>query len=127
MNPSGPQRWALFNGAAVTTGTSQPENATPYTCVAVYVTGFGTISAGTLLIEEADWADEAVSPFGGTWSTTETIDLTTVDGGSTTGNQAKVIVPSAAPGPYAFRWLRARFSVDVSGTGGQVAVTLVAR
>jgi hypothetical protein len=126
-NPSGPQRWALFNGAAVITGTSQPVNARQYASLAVYVTAFGTISTGSLLIEEADWPDDETSPFQGTWSTTETIDLTAFTGGGTAGDQTKIVVPSAAPGRYAFAWLRARFATDVTGSNGAVAVTLVSR
>lgn len=116
---SAPLRAVLFP-AGSKTGTSQSILCVGQHSLAAWVTGVGTISAGTLVIEEADWDTEADLPYAGTWSSTDSIDCTAVSG----GGQQKTIVPSSAPGVYAWRYVRARFSVDVSGSGGSVKVVL---
>lgn len=105
--------------SAVTTGTS---GIVPYggNChhLVAYVTGVGTISAGTLLLEEC-YADPP-SSYGGTWSQIASIDLTTLTGGGAAPAGKQV----AAHYPGCFFNVRARLSVDVSGSGGAVTVTL---
>jgi len=131
VHPSGTLRQVLFK--QVITGTSVPVPMRNYQTVTVYVTGYGTISTGTLLIEEADYdgpgnsgGQGAEKPFEGTWSLVQTLDLTAVTGGSTTGKQIAYHVPSSAPGFYAYSYLRARFSVDITGASGSATVVLLA-
>ena len=85
-------------------------NAGGYASLTVYQTGVGTISAGTVLIEEAPTAD-----YTGTWSLLLTLDATDVTGGATQATACPL-------GAYAY--IRARISVTVTG-GGDMSVFLV--
>lgn len=95
----------------VTTGTSVPVRVTAYDNLSFFVIGAGTISGGTVLIEEAS------SPtYAGTWSQIATIDPTTVTGGAQTVYHT--------PPDNSFSYVRARISSDITGSGGAVSVTL---
>ena len=74
-----------------------------------YIKGTGTISAGTLYIEEADSPDYA-----GTWSLIDDVDLTGVTAG------AMIVMHVAGM----LRAVRARFSVAASG-GGSISCDVV--
>lgn len=107
-----------FSGGAytyVTSGTSQPVNAQnyQYLTVAVRADG-GTISAGVITVEEADYAAGQESVYSGTWSAISTIDLTTL---STLTAQAVYHFPTAGYG-----FVRVRVSTAVTGGGKVIAV-----
>ncbi len=87
-----------------------PVNAQGYPYLTVYQTGVGTISGGTILIEEAPTFDYA-----GLWSLILTLDATDVSGGAT---QA-----TACP-PGAYSWVRARITATITG-GGNESLLLV--
>ena len=99
----------------VASGTSQPVNAQnfQYLTVAVRADG-GTISAGVLTIEEADYAAGQEPIYAGTWSAISTIDLTTL---STLTAESVYHFPTAG---YAF--VRVRISTAVTGGGKIIAV-----
>lgn len=78
----------------------------------IIVQGAGTITAGTLLVEEAYYDKDKEAPFAGTWSIVQSVTLTTVTAGA---QVAFHIVGS-------FWAIRARFSVNVTGAGGAVSV-----
>ena len=105
----------------VTAGSSQGfDLSAGYQHLTVFVTGYGTISTGTLIVEESDQQG-----FGGTWSQIDSIDLTAVTGGSTTGIQQASHEPVSAPGTFAYRWVRLRIGTSVTGSGGSVSVSLL--
>lgn len=124
---TGTWRIPLFPAGTTATGSSQHYDLSHYGPLTVYVTAVGTISTGTLLIEEADWNPDTETDFGGTWSTVQTIDLTALTGASAPGNQTAYHIPTSAPGSYAWAFVRARISVAVTGTGGSVKVVMRAR
>ncbi|HMF95090.1 MAG TPA: hypothetical protein VKE96_12380 [Vicinamibacterales bacterium] len=100
-------------GAGVTTGTG---NWVAIACGAslltITTTGAGTITAGTLLIEETDALDDGSAA---TPAQLSTLDLTTITAG-------KKNVAHATAGAYGF--IRARLSAAVTG-GGTVVVSLM--
>lgn len=83
--------------------------------ITAYVVGTGTINAGVITIEEADY-DPDVTPGGytGTWSAVTTVNAADVTGGA----QKAVHLTS---GSYGF--LRPRVSTAIGG-GGSVSVFL---
>jgi len=127
--PITPIRLLLLDG--VTTGTSLAFPCQDYTAPALYITGTGTITAGTLIVEEAYWPPDLGSTYAGTWSTIYTIvppattaaasiDLTALTGGSP-GKQMSIKLT----GPNAYANVRVRVGATVTG-GGTVSVELVA-
>lgn len=116
------QLFSLFL-AGTTTGTSPAVDLRNFGAFTVAVTGVGTISAGTLIIEEAEYDPAAVEPYQGTWSQIDSIDCTSVSGGKTQLSHE----PVSSPGLYVFSQVRGRFSVNISGSGGSVQVDLRAR
>lgn len=88
--------------------------------VTIVVQGNGTISAGTLVLEEAYFAPVDGVPYPGTWSAlpvdsagNASIDLTDLSGGA----QQVFHYPGSM-------WaVRARLTDAVTGTGGSVTVT----
>lgn len=97
----------------VTAGVSIPIDRSNHLYNTVTLLGIGTLTGGTLLIEEADWVPNEL-PYSGTWSTLQTIQANTLTGG------AQVLVHLAAS---AYAWLRVRISSAATG-GGTVAVLL---
>jgi len=99
-------------GAGVASGTGP---WVPIACGAqlltVTTTGLGTISAGTLLIEETDSLEDSS---GATPAQLSTLDLTTITAGKK--NVSHV-------GPAAYGFIRARLSVAITG-GGTAFVSL---
>ncbi len=72
--------------------------------------GSGTISGGTLLIEEADYGDDE-PPYSGTWSQLVSVACSDVTGGAQKGVHLSL---------GAYGYLRARISSAVTG-GGTIA------
>lgn len=99
--------------AGVTTGASQAINAPDLSLRTVYLTSIGTTSGGTILIEEADWADKS-APFSGTWSQVQSIAASSFTGG------AQVAVHIT---PCAYGFLRVRISSPITG-GGSILASL---
>lgn len=86
---------------------------TEYKTITIFIIGVGTISAGTLVIEESDNVDYA-----GTWSQIgSAIDLTALTGG------AQQVVHIAVSNFFA---LQVRLSVGVTGANGSVTVEIQA-
>ena len=123
----GINRTVLLDAQTAAGTVSQPFNARTMTAPALYIKGAGTISTGTLIIEEADWAPDAM-PYSGTWSTiyftippatsaVSSIDLTALTGGA---QQSLKFT-----GPNAFGYVRVRIGTAVTGSNGSVTVTLV--
>lgn len=81
-----------------------------------YLRGQGTISGGTLLIEEADWGPNE-APYSGTPSLIATVTLSALSGGA---QQAYHIVDSS------YGRVRVRVSSPVTG-GGSVSCALLSR
>lgn len=85
-------------------------DAKGYSTLSVYQTGLGTITGGTILIEEAP-----TKAYAGTWSLVLTLDATLVTGGATQATALPI-------GAYA--WVRGRISNTITG-GGIMSVFLV--
>ena len=100
--------------SGVTSGTSQAINRVGQNELSLYVRGIGTITGGTLLIEEADYGDDE-APYSGTWS-----QLTSIACSDVTGNAQKGVHLSVG----AYGYLRARISSAVTG-GGSIAVVML--
>lgn len=99
----------VITGVTTGTGVSSSSNGGVRELV-YYVVGVGTISAGTLVIEEAPAPD-----YGGTWSQIgASIDLTALTGGATQAVHLSGV----------FCCTRARVTVNLTG-GGTVYVALV--
>ncbi len=103
-------------GGVTATQISAPINCAGYTYLTAFYTSTGTTSGGTIILEEADYADEPLheSPFTGTWSQIESRAASSFTGGVTLAYH----VP-----PGAFAWVRARISGAITG-GGSIVVTL---
>lgn len=100
--------------SAVTTGTSKPFDMSMLDQACFYFEGVGTITSGTILIEEA-----SRETYTGTWSTVQTITASALSGGQQLANR----IPQGA---YAF--VRVRISVAIGGSANQgVIVTLQTR
>lgn len=96
-----------------TTGT--PVNCLGYTHFTVYAIGAGTINAGVITIETADFNPATASTYTGTWSSVTTMNAVDVTGGA----QKHAILTEGA-----YSQIRARISTAVGG-GGSVSVVLV--
>lgn len=100
--------------SGVTSGTSPSINRVGQNELSLYVRGIGTITGGTLLIEEADYGDDE-APYSGTWSQLTSIACSDVTGGAQKGVHLSV---------GAYGYLRARISSAVTG-GGTIAVVML--
>lgn len=100
----------------VTTGTSRPINMAEHGVITFYLTSIGTIGGGTVLIEEADYADPGL-PYSGVWSQITSITPSAFSGG---GQQACHIADSA------YGYVRVRISAAITG-GGSLTVALRSR
>ena len=98
----------------VTSGTSPAINRLGSEAISLYVRGSGTITGGTLLIEEADYGDDE-PVYSGTWSQVTSITCSDVTGGAQKGVHLSL-------GSYGY--LRARISSAVTG-GGTIAVVML--
>lgn len=92
----------------VTSGTSVALPPSPHDSYLIAVIGNGTISGGTLLIEEAFWTDRQM-PYSGTWSQVYSVTASGVSGGA----QQHIHI---APNANAYR--RVRISSNITGGGG---------
>lgn len=99
---------------AVTTGASVPQDFTAIDQACFYLEGVGTITGGTILIEEASRPN-----YSGTWSVVQTIAASSLSGGAQLGNRI----------PYgAYGYVRVRISSAITGSASQgVIVTLQTR
>ncbi len=100
-----------------TTGIGLVAECGGYHHLTLYLIGVGTVSAGTLVIEEA-WYNALTPATTGSWSTWSTIGTLTcadVTGGAQQAFQLPI-------GAYAN--VRARFTADVTG-GGTISAILV--
>lgn len=94
--------------SAVTTGTGAAIDCSDSQIITLFITGAGTITGGTLVIEESD-----KSTFSGTWSTVQTFSLTVLSGGAVLAFHQQ----------GAFGYLRGRLTSNVTG-GGTITVTV---
>jgi hypothetical protein len=108
----------------VTTGTSDPVNASPFTTIVLYAASQGTTSGGTILFEEADWDPTLDAPYSGTWITLATLTASTFSGGA----QTKVIPVLNSVGGQRSAWafVRARINSNITGGGTITAVLRMA-
>lgn len=100
----------------VTAGTSQGQPVLPYENLTIYLKGDGTIATGTVIIEEADFA-QGYSAGTETWSAVtgaSPLDCTMVSGGAQQAYQLPIGV---------YHYVRARIGTTVTG-GGSVSVVL---
>ncbi len=103
---------------AATTGTGQAINVTGYTNLTFYIIGSGTVSGGTLLIEEAYYDDSQTgSEYTGTWSQVKSLAA-----GSDFGTNAQT---GYHPALGSFSHVRGRISSNITG-GGSITVWVVA-
>ena len=86
----------------------------PY--VAAYVIGIGTLDSGVITLEEADWDPKNGPVYDGVWSA-----ITTVNANDVTGGAQKAIHFAVAK----YRFVRARVSTVIAGSGGSVTVVLM--
>ena len=93
---------------AVTTGTGTAVDVGNGNYVTFYVSGAGTITSGTIILEEAD-----TQTYAGTWSQLATISASTLSGG----------VAQAFHFTGALAWVRARISSNIVG-GGTVTIAV---
>lgn len=120
LNSQAPARVTLFVAGSTAAAASQPVVLARAAILTVNLKGTGTISAGTLLIEEASYDPQTEPIYGSTWSQVQSIDLTAVTGGIA----QSIHVPTSVPGQYAWDVVRGRISSAVTG-GGSVEVTLI--
>lgn len=101
--------------AGVTAGQSQVLEFPSSAYVTIYLTSIGTTSGGTIVIEEADFAQKTVM-YGGTWGsiTPSPISASTFSG----GQQLPVHIMAT---PYGY--LRVRISSPITG-GGSIMASL---
>lgn len=103
---------------SVASGTSVPINIQNMAAPSVWIRpDGGTISAGVLTIEEADF-DGTTGPYTGTWSLVTTVDLTTLS--TLTQQQVTHLQVSG------YAYIRVRISTAITG-GGKINVVLRAR
>lgn len=112
VNPTGPVRVVALN--AVASGTSIPIEAGARLNWTAYIKGSAALSAGTLLVEEADF-DPSNDTVPATWSTVVSVTLATPF--ASAGGQYANHLPAAT-----YSYLRAR--VGTSVTGGTITVVL---
>ncbi len=108
----GPLRVVMLTDNTV--GMSMPVDVSHYSNITLYLKGAGTISAGTLIVEEADYVGATTD----VWSDitgSVPIDCTEVSG----GEQKAYQVPIGAYG-----YLRARIGTSIAGAGGSISVVL---
>lgn len=101
---------------AVTTGTSVPVWALPFENLTLYLVGAGTISAGTLIVEEATFAEGHSTT--ALWSAVtggNPLDCTQVSGGAQQAYQLPI---------GAYHYIRVRVGTTVSGAGGAITAVL---
>jgi hypothetical protein len=103
--------------AGVTTGQSSAILRDQDGVLSFYVRGIGTITGGTLIIEEADWNQFIDVDYTGTWSQIQSVTLSTLSGGA----QLSIHITDSSYG-----FVRARISSTVTG-GGSITVAVRSR
>lgn len=103
---------------AATTGTGPAVFVGGYNNLTVYITGTGTVSSGTLLIEEAYWDESQgyTAAYTGTWS-----QIKSLTGGTDFGTNAQTGYHLTTS---AYSHVRARISSNIGG-GGNITVWLI--
>lgn len=97
----------------LTTGTSRFIDGSKDSGIrSFFFTSVGTTSGGTILIEEADWAD-TTPPYSGTWSQIASISASTFTGGAQLAYHV---------GDSAYAYVRVRISSAITG-GGTILVS----
>lgn len=99
----------------VTSGASQPVDASQQNQLTAFLTSIGTTSGGTILLEEADWDPSKDLPYAGTWSTITSFTASSFTGG------AQSVFHTTAPACFAF--VRFRISSAITG-GGSITAAL---
>lgn len=99
----------------VTTGTSQGIPVAPYENFTVYVFASDALSAGVLLVEEADYDQQQTTPYSGTWSQVSSTTLSSTFAAA--GGQVGIHLPAGAYG-----YLRVRIGTTV--VGGTITAVL---
>lgn len=99
----------------VTTGASQPVDASQQNQLTAFLTSIGATTGGTILLEEADWDQSKDLPYAGTWSTITTFTASSFTGG------AQSVFHTTAPACFAF--VRFRISATITG-GGSITAAL---
>jgi hypothetical protein len=103
--------------AAATTGTGLPADCSGLVWLKAYLKGTGTVSSGTIVLEEADYFGTVPNtPWAGTWSAIGS-PIACTDAAS--GAQKTYVLAISA-----YSSIRARFTADVTG-GGSVDLVLV--
>jgi hypothetical protein len=112
---AGQRRVSLLSLVTVDATIGGPVDVSAYRCLTVYLKSVGTTSGGNIVIEEADWDDQADVPYGGTWSVITTIAASTFSAGAQ--------IAYHLPAPSAYAWLRVRISGAITG-GGTASASL---
>lgn len=102
--------------SAVTTGTSQGIDTRGMNNLTVYITSTGTVSGGTLLVEEAYYNLMTQPIYSGTWS-----QVKSLAGGTDFGTNSQT---AYHPTTAAYDHVRVRISSNITG-GGTITVQLV--
>ena len=116
MNGFAPLRQVALPAGTITDETpSIPLNVQGYRDIAVYLKGTGTINAGVVVVEEADY-NPKTEPIPSAWATLYSFDADDTTGGATVSTH----LPTAA---YSF--IRLRVTTAIGG-GGSVEAAVVA-
>jgi hypothetical protein len=104
----------LLNAATAVGSTSQAIDCSAYAYLTVYLIGTGTISGGTLTIEEAHLTDGV---YNGTWS-----EIGTIAAADTSGGKQVAYHIGGPGGAFAYSAVRVRLTDAVTGGGSITAV-----
>lgn len=96
-----------------------PFNAAAYPYLTAWVSGTGTINAGKISFEEADWNPQTETPYGGTWS----VMANTYDVTASSLSGGKMLSVRFPVGRYSF--IRPFIETAIGG-GGSVSVVFTA-
>lgn len=99
-------------GTAANPSTHQPLYIPTEGIISLYLRGIGTISGGTILIEEADWGDQE-QYYSGTWGVIATVSAASISGG--------VQLPYHIT-DTSYAYVRVRISSPLTGGGSMTAV-----
>lgn len=119
MAQTGPFRAQLLTTA--TAGESLAFDVSSYGFLTFYVKTNGTPTAGTVVLEEADWNPQTDPATGLAWSTIATVTLT-----SDVGDSSQYAYHVGGPGgSFSFAFVRARIGTSVTGTTIDVTLRAV--
>lgn len=95
-----------------------PVDVSCYTNLTFYVSGDGTIDGGVVTFYEADFDAQKDGAYGGTWSAIGTANAVDVTGGAQLAYHC-----GGSGGAFAYGYVRAEITTDVTG-GGTLSVVL---